>query len=627
MLQILGSIIMVGLLLRVFYSFWENVERNEVARAGKTLSDIADTNIQAIHYSLDAYITNLMGIANGVRQYGIKKSDETVGFLETIATQSGYERLIVVFPDGQSYSSNGEDKDLSLHIDLNKVLEGEVFIEDVAECAFDGLPAVNIAVPICDSDGKVAASLVLNMTTEALSDTFNNTFFNGDIYYYIVDKSGRYVATNTPFANEITGNFFEDIKPTVFSRGYSLEDVVSSVTLLRELYISYTYMGNERYGYIHPVGINEWVLVLVEPKEMISAFKDTTISAANVLLIQVFVIIAAVFIYFYLAMRHRRRKAELDEKCFRILSEQMNKVIFDWDFTSGKISCTSNFQTIFGRPALTKESEQDALSVDMIHPDDVSDFVHLFEETRKCESFSGVRFRIKDSNGKYRWCVLSAIGIKDDKGKPYKALAFLDDIDDQINREESLRLKAERDGLTGFYNKSTTEFMVREVVGGNNTENGTHALFIIDIDNFKTVNDTMGHMYGDFVLTELADSLKPLFRSDDILGRIGGDEFFVLIKDIKDESLVHVKARDICRLFDREFSENFKSCKVAASIGIAIYPRDGEDYETLYKNADTALYLTKEHGKNGYTLYDGTAAAGHRVKRTEIEMDHKLRNS
>jgi len=126
----------------------------------------------------------------------------------------------------------------------------------------------------------------------------------------------------------------------------------------------------------------------------------------------------------------------------------------------------------------------------------------------------------------------------------------------------------------------------------------------IDIDNFKGVNDSLGHLYGDSILIQLADTLKPMFRTNDIIGRIGGDEFFVFLKDLYSEKLISDKAKEICKQFHRVYEENGVSCEISASIGIAVFPKHGYTLDTLYRNADTALYLSKEKGKNGFTIFD-----------------------
>ena len=161
--------------------------------------------------------------------------------------------------------------------------------------------------------------------------------------------------------------------------------------------------------------------------------------------------------------------------------------------------------------------------------------------------------------------------------------------------------KAETDLLTGVYNKLATEAKIREYIATN--VDGQGVLILIDVDNFKKVNDTMGHAFGDEVLRNLGLRLKTLYRATDIIGRIGGDEFIVFLKDIHDMGIIEREARKL-EVFFRDFEVGeYTKYSVNASLGATIYPMDGTDFETLYKNADSALYYVKHNGKNRLTFY------------------------
>ena len=127
-------------------------------------------------------------------------------------------------------------------------------------------------------------------------------------------------------------------------------------------------------------------------------------------------------------------------------------------------------------------------------------------------------------------------------------------------------------------------------------------LLMIDIDNFKQVNDFYGHLSGDVMLTEAARMLQDMFRASDILGRIGGDEFAVFARDALDENVIRNRCRQItARLADIDYPNGYR---ISVSMGISFYPRHGKDYPTLFSHADAALYHLKKHrGKGGYAVY------------------------
>jgi diguanylate cyclase (GGDEF)-like protein len=127
---------------------------------------------------------------------------------------------------------------------------------------------------------------------------------------------------------------------------------------------------------------------------------------------------------------------------------------------------------------------------------------------------------------------------------------------------------------------------------------------IIDIDNFKDVNDSHGHLFGDSVLTEISGKLRDMFRSSDILGRFGGDEFIVFLKNMSDKEMIAEKARMVCDIFRDTYTGKNKDYKISGSVGVSLYPNHGKTFSDLFHKADSALYDAKCRGKDCYVIYD-----------------------
>ena len=138
---------------------------------------------------------------------------------------------------------------------------------------------------------------------------------------------------------------------------------------------------------------------------------------------------------------------------------------------------------------------------------------------------------------------------------------------------------------------------------------GKLAMFIIDLDDFKSVNDNLGHVMGDKVLTDTADKLAEIFSSRESVGRIGGDEFSAFVSYEGDNTTATDIAARICESIEQTYTAHGVSVHVSVSVGIAVYPEGGNDYEELYRNADKALYSVKSSGKNMYALYSSEEAA------------------
>ena len=165
---------------------------------------------------------------------------------------------------------------------------------------------------------------------------------------------------------------------------------------------------------------------------------------------------------------------------------------------------------------------------------------------------------------------------------------------------DAYQLESELDKLTKLYNKTTMEKLCKMKLDEFDSQDGSlTALFIIDLDHFKEVNDTMGHQFGDKVLMEFAKAIRKRFRPNDCIGRFGGDEFVIVIDHLPGEDIIIRKAESIIQAA-RELMIDGQNANVTASIGIAIVPQHGRDYESLFKAADLALYHVKANGRNGY---------------------------
>ena len=181
-------------------------------------------------------------------------------------------------------------------------------------------------------------------------------------------------------------------------------------------------------------------------------------------------------------------------------------------------------------------------------------------------------------------------------------------ISSKVQREMSrdtreLENKADSDLLTGLYNKIATERGIKEYIANNPDTPGM--MILIDVDDFKKINDTKGHAFGDAVLKSLGEGLGSQFRYTDIVGRIGGDEFMVFLKNIDGEEPIRREAEKLIRFFD-DFTagDEYIKYSATASIGVALYPSEGDNFDALYKATDKALYKSKNNGKKQLNFYN-----------------------
>ena len=209
-------------------------------------------------------------------------------------------------------------------------------------------------------------------------------------------------------------------------------------------------------------------------------------------------------------------------------------------------------------------------------------------------------FMISTDGDTYYWMRITARIFYWNDDDSVRMFVYRQNIDMEKQQEKRMLEQMQKDSLSGLYNKAATQNRIGRILAEN--PDRLDAFIILDIDNFKQVNDTFGHVIGDMVIADFSGILKEQFRKSDVVGRIGGDEFVVFLS-IPSRDWLDDKMKCLVDALRHEFVYETNRCWISASIGVAISPEAGKDFETLYKNADRALYYTKEKGKDGYTIY------------------------
>lgn len=247
------------------------------------------------------------------------------------------------------------------------------------------------------------------------------------------------------------------------------------------------------------------------------------------------------------------------------------------------------------------EFKINSIEKERIHPDDIEDFLQLCAAVAKgVEDFS---YKIRSNIFTTGFIDYSVIGkaMFDESGNSTYIVGTIKKLD--VSRDDHIGFNNASclDSLTKVLNKeSMKDFIIREV----SKKSSEHfAVMIIDIDDFKKINDTYGHLFGDTLLVEFTKLLKKRFKSRGTVGRIGGDEFCILLTDCNTRERMTSAGREIRHIIEVIYSGQIKAFNSSCTIGISQYPEDGQDYETLYSNADKALYYGKRKGKNCHTLF------------------------
>ena len=302
------------------------------------------------------------------------------------------------------------------------------------------------------------------------------------------------------------------------------------------------------------------------------------------------------------ANQEKEEKMQLLLERHKIIMDQSEDIIYEWDMEHDRMDISNNWEKKFGYEPVLEHVSEALSNSSIIYVEDIPRFQHILRKVYQGKAFSKVEIRFLKKDGDYIWCNVKSTTQFDANGKPIRVIGVITDIDEERRQKEELMDQAQRDTLTSLYNKGATRNVIQSQLEMSKEER--HAVLIIDMDNFKYVNDTFGHVCGDTLLSDVAAALRDLFRSNDIIGRIGGDEFIVFMRNYRAYGDVERKAVDIINRFYNLLIDNGVDFPITCSIGIALYPNDGKNFQRLYRCADRALYYVKKHEKNGIAFYD-----------------------
>lgn len=219
---------------------------------------------------------------------------------------------------------------------------------------------------------------------------------------------------------------------------------------------------------------------------------------------------------------------------------------------------------------------------------------------KKVKSYQ-IEQRCTRKNGEEIWLGLTLSLINN--SEPEYFILQANNISLQKKAEERLRKMAYHDPLTGLANRNKLEQFLHHLLAIANRQQQTFALLFLDLDQFKNINDTIDHEAGDALLKIIAQRLQLTVRSTDLVARLGGDEFVLVITDVKHAESVALIAEKILKTVMKVINLKGREIYISTSIGISLYPHDGQNMQSLMQNADLALYRAKEHGRNNYQFY------------------------
>lgn len=464
-----------------------------------------------------------------------------------------------------------------------------------------------ISAPVQTSDGFLGV-LFVTIDGSEIANRIETQAYSGRAMSIICDSEGTMLFLERKLSGASLGNSVFDFAGSI--KMHEKTDALGLAAALKRgvtTSFTYQYYNQSFYAATAPVGVLDWQMITFVDTATADAVQQQVNLYLIGMLIVMLVVGVSMAIQAYVHEQATVRKLEQDKgllrqstERYKIITKLSNEVLFQVNWHTGAISFNDNFEGMFGFPPPICTVDQIDNCLPLIAEVDRDRFFAMMQKMRDNGSESHEELRMVQSRGVTRWKRIDIYSIFDQNGHTAELVGKIVDVHRQRQSMQRLIRKADSDPLTGLFNRASMERNIKEYLSGEG-HLGKHALMMIDFDNFKAVNDTLGHAKGDDLLVSFAAMIRHVFRSGDYASRNGGDEYMVFLKNIGDDDVAWEKAEAL-RAEMTGLSRKI-GVPVSISVGIALYPQDTDTFEHLYKAADDALYFVKNHGKNTIAFY------------------------
>lgn len=316
-------------------------------------------------------------------------------------------------------------------------------------------------------------------------------------------------------------------------------------------------------------------------------------------------------------LRVREAKSRAMAERLELVSRAATDGIWEWDLVTNRMEHNNSFRDMLGWVEERAATIQDFIR--HIHPEDREQVLAALYDNWETKDTFQTEFRLMPADGEQLWVFCTGSCIRSSGGPPVRIIGSVRDITLQKEYERRIQFLAFHDALTGLPNRMFFKERFAKALQHAADHHHKLALIMVDLDNFKTVNDTFGHRIGDQMLRHVARKIKDALPLEHVAARLGGDEFVILLPHIDDEREATGVAEGVLAALSEPFLVEDLGMQIAitASIGITISPRDGSDYRTLFDNTDSAMYLAKNSGKSRFVVFEHHMKKGV-PERTEI---------
>ena len=592
-----------------FFNIQEKINNQMYKNYMEQLEELTGQVINTIHLEIE-YSAHLLGRIGECKNLNSGSTEEKITYLKKVKNKGNFTSIGIIDKNGNVCDIEGWkwkiDND-SIKKNLKTLKNGNrYYISDVLPTNERNMREILIAIPLYKNQ-EMDGFLFGNYPILGFSEEIEMS--ESQQYFQLIDNKGNYISnsSNKNAFSDGDVNLWEEIKKYNLLN-FSIETLKNNMENGKKGVFYFEYKKDGRYAVYQPLGINKWYVFSIFTRKELNAraleFQNITKELMFYLIflkVVLVIIIVGTAMYIYKIIESQSKKLEIKNKIFRMLANKTKDIFFEihllekslvlYDFSENEDEVTNPVEDFF---------PENLLKAGKIKEENYDIYEKMYEKALKDGNIENYIIQLK-RNGVWKWFRVNTVVFNSEN-----IVGILEDFTEEKEKEsEYLRIseKSKYDFLTELYNRETFEQEFNRFLKFEYDEKFISALFILDLDNFKEINDIFGHRTGDEVLKETAHTLRNSLRSSDILGRIGGDEFVLLIKNAPNINAIEKVAQKINLSLVKTYTRDEKDITISCSIGIKTLEKEAS-FEKAYEGADLALYKVKYNGRNSFYIND-----------------------
>lgn len=608
-IAVLASVVLVfiGFTLTKFN---KDIQKRVYKLQISSMQNISKQGGAVVEKNLEGMVNTLYALTNFLVEDEDFANDEHMEKLRDFAQERNvmFQRFGIADASGNAKVTNGEKINISSRQYFQECMKNKKASSEIKKSALIEEMICIIAVPIL-KDGE-AIGVLYGCTDLKVFNIYENTILeNEKTYIQVIDPDGTYIVKEPSGILGKRDNIFDGLNRVESQT--SLRKIQEKVKNEEPTYIEISDGECRETVCFTPLKLNHWCVVTVMDQS------STTNSIDYILGHDVYIMIIRVtvgvlllsFLILYFSWQEKRQIEEfnerllIDEKLFRIASEKSGVIIMSYIIKTKQLHFIN--PDMFGLKLPDKIDNAPENFVHYLSDKNKNLHEELHTILKNMENGEGKRtffVTVKHSDQEELILRIQLTSLFGTNGEIRQCIGVIEDA----TETQHLREKADRDSLTGLYNRS---YAVEKINGMlqefSPVPECVHTCVLMDLDNFKKLNDTLGHQKGDQALQDVANILRQHFREYDIVCRLGGDEFLVFVQNIP-RNVIEKNIGSLLKKLTLTYEKEEKKICITVSAGIYLVQEPGHDFRELYQKADEMLYRVKNSSKNGYRIYGQT---------------------